>query len=67
MPDLSSLRWRKSRRSSAGDNCVELAKLLRLTAVRDSKNPEAGALVFDASTWARFTAETKAGRYNLRP
>lgn len=47
--------WRKSSRSSNnGGACVELARAGRIVAVRDSKNPEAPALVFDADTMRSF-------------
>jgi hypothetical protein len=40
------VRWRKSSRSDGTNTCVELAHTL--TAVRDSKNPEGGALTLPA-------------------
>jgi hypothetical protein len=59
--DLSEARWRKS--SHSGDNggdCVELAALPGMIAVRDSKNPEGGAPVFPRETFRAFTATLKA-------
>ncbi|GGS52633.1 DUF397 domain-containing protein [Actinokineospora fastidiosa] len=41
--------WRKSSRSGAVGNCVELAPLDGGTAVRDSKCPTGPALVFPGS------------------
>ncbi|MBC6459447.1 DUF397 domain-containing protein [Actinomadura sp. HBU206391] len=56
--DLSGLRWRKSSRSTDnGGNCVELAALPGMVAVRDSKNPEGGVLFFPRKTFRAFTAE----------
>ncbi|MBC6460734.1 DUF397 domain-containing protein [Actinomadura sp. HBU206391] len=53
--DLTGAMWRKSSRSSNnGGACVELARAGRIVAVRDSKNPEAPALVFDADTMRSF-------------
>jgi hypothetical protein len=55
--DLSGLAWRKSSRSTAnGSNgdCVEIAFADRLVAVRDSKNPEAGALAVPTTAFTAF-------------
>lgn len=54
--DLSKARWRKSTRSSNGNNgaCVEIAFVGPAVAVRDSKNPTAGLLAFPASGWDAF-------------
>lgn len=44
--DLSDARWRKSRLSSEyGDNCVELAGLPGMVAVRDSRDPDGPVLL----------------------
>ena len=37
MRDLSDMRWKKSSRSGAGNNCVEVADLDGGHAVRDSR------------------------------
>ncbi|MEU8931281.1 DUF397 domain-containing protein [Streptomyces sp. NPDC048409] len=54
--DLSSMTWRKSSYSNSdGGNCLELAPgLPSLVPVRDSKDPDRGALVFGASAWSAF-------------
>ncbi|RZS43828.1 uncharacterized protein DUF397 [Herbihabitans rhizosphaerae] len=53
--DMSGSRWRKSSFSSGNENaeCVELAVLRDVTAVRDSKNPVA-ALAFPSTSWSAF-------------
>jgi hypothetical protein len=43
--DLINAEWRKSSHSSSNGNCVELAGLPHGIAVRDSKNPDAPALL----------------------
>jgi hypothetical protein len=58
--DLSRARWRKSSRSGeTGDNCVELATVDGLIAVRDSKNASQPPLIFDAAAWTTFTNQVK--------
>jgi hypothetical protein len=56
--DLSGSTWRKSSRSGQGSNgdCVEVAFVGPAVAVRDSKNPAAGALAVPQSAWTVFLA-----------
>jgi hypothetical protein len=56
MDDLSNATWRKSSYSGGnGGNCVEVAVLPDARrAVRDSKDPDGGALVFDTGDWVAF-------------
>ncbi|WP_020669323.1 DUF397 domain-containing protein [Amycolatopsis nigrescens] len=51
--DLSGTRWRKSSFSGSNEysSCVEVAFLERAVAVRDSKDPAAGALLLSAAAW----------------
>jgi hypothetical protein len=59
-PDLSEAVWRKSGRSGpTGDNCVELAAVDGLIAIRDSKSPSQPPLIFKPSTWTIFTDRLK--------
>ncbi|GAB2711659.1 DUF397 domain-containing protein [Nocardia thraciensis] len=59
---LSAAVWRKSTRSSASRDCVEVAFLPDgVVGVRDSKNPAGAALLFSASEWDAFTAAVTGG------
>lgn len=60
--DLSNAVWRKSTRSSATKDCVEVAFVDgNHVGVRDSKNPTGPALVFAPSAWDAFTTAICAG------
>jgi hypothetical protein len=64
-PNLSRAIWHKSSRSgSNGGNCVEVANLDSAVAVRDSKAPDNGTLVFDRAQWATFLNATKNGEFD---
>jgi uncharacterized protein DUF397 len=62
LSDLTGAQWRKSSRSGAGNDCVELAVARIGTAVRDSKRPESGHLAFEGSGWTAFLDVLKEGR-----
>lgn len=65
MRDLSNVRWKKSSRSGAYNNCVEVAALNDDSrAVRDSKHPTGPALIFTATGWATFTAGVRSGDFD---
>ncbi|MFY9809644.1 MAG: DUF397 domain-containing protein [Pseudonocardiaceae bacterium] len=56
--------YRKSSRSTATGNCVEVADLPGgHRAVRDSKNPAGPALTFTPAEWVAFTAGVRAGEF----
>lgn len=67
MVDLSQAQWRKASRSGPSNGaCVEIAaNLPGVTAVRDSKRPEAGAHVVSRTTFAVFLGDVKAGLYDI--
>jgi len=62
--DVRGLRWRKSSRSGgAGTNdaCVEIAFAGPMIAIRDSKNPAAGALTVPAPAFSSLRRVGFAG------
>ncbi|MER7012389.1 DUF397 domain-containing protein [Saccharopolyspora sp. NPDC000359] len=62
MPELNGARWRKSSHSHEQGQCVELAlNLPDVSAVRDSKAPGLGALVFTKAQLQAFLDNVKAG------
>jgi hypothetical protein len=63
--DLGGAGWRKSSRSGAGNDCVELIVDRSGAAVRDSKNPGAGHLAFTEAGWQGFLGIIKEeGRHS---
>jgi hypothetical protein len=55
--------WRRARSCNLG-NCVEVATTAGGVAVRDSKNPDGGALLFTASEWQSFIDAAKGGEFD---
>lgn len=55
--------WRKSSYSGGadGNNCVEIARSLTRTAIRDSKHPAHGPLSFPAPAFNAFVEALKSG------
>ena len=63
-PDLSRLRWRKSSYSGGnGGQCVEIAWGESTVYMRDSKNPDGGALEIDEAAFARLLKAVEQGRF----
>ncbi|WP_433372861.1 DUF397 domain-containing protein [Streptosporangium sp. CA-115845] len=61
--ELSAADWRKSSRSNASGDCVEVARLSGgQIAVRDSKNLHGPALMFEGVVFAAFLKAIKAGQ-----
>ena len=59
-PIPPSTTWRKSSHSeSLAQECIEVAQVGRVVAVRDSKNPGGPVLTFTASAWHSFLTEIR--------
>lgn len=64
--DLSRAVWRKSAKSGPWtDNCVEVAFVDGVIAVRDSKRPAGPFLVFSPNEWDAFVDGAKDGEFDL--
>ncbi|WP_106402435.1 DUF397 domain-containing protein [Actinocorallia populi] len=55
------LHWRKSTRSADQDTCVEVAGNGETVLVRDSRNPDHGALRLSSATWTRLRSAILEG------
>ncbi|GAA4924240.1 DUF397 domain-containing protein [Actinoplanes utahensis] len=62
--DLNGAKWQKSSRSGAAGHCVEAANAGEGIAVRDSKNPAGGVLIFTSAEWDAFLAGAKDGEFD---
>jgi hypothetical protein len=63
--DLTHARWRTSSRSaSGGGGCVEVARIADGVAVRDSKAPAGGVLVFSRAAWTAFLDGVRQGEFD---
>ncbi|HEX6468817.1 MAG TPA: DUF397 domain-containing protein, partial [Streptosporangiaceae bacterium] len=58
--------WRKSSHSGdSGGNCVEVAHVDAARLVRDSKDPDGGAVRLDGRAWAALVTRIKQGGLDL--
>ena len=66
-PQLRGAAWRKASRSNGngGNNCVEVAFLDDLVAVRDSKDKTGPALIFTDAEWNAFVDSAKDGEFDI--
>lgn len=62
--ELARAQWRTSTRSG-GNECVEVAFLGDVVAVRDSKHREGAVLCFTHAEWAAFVGGAKDGEFDL--
>lgn len=51
--------WRKSSYSAQKTDCVEVAPLPGVTAVRDTKNRDGGELLVPRTAWRAFVASVR--------
>jgi hypothetical protein len=64
--DLTGVRWRKSTRSNASGDCVEVAFVPDgSVAVRDTKDRDGGTQLYSRAEWAAFIGGVKAGEFDL--
>ncbi len=62
--DLSELEWFKSSFSANGESCCTCARLSDGgMAVKDSKNPDGGILIFSRTEWQTFIGGVKLGEF----
>jgi hypothetical protein len=64
-PDFSNVKFFKSSRSGDAGSCVEIGIKDGHIAVRDSKNPDQGLLVFYDHEWNAFIQGVKQGEFDL--
>lgn len=65
MPDIAGAAWFKSSYSNGTGGCVETAQLTDgTTAMRDSKHPDAGVLIFTPHEMDAFIKGVKAGEFD---
>lgn len=57
--DLTNITWHKSSLSGGDGNCVEVADMGDVMAVRDSRNPEGPRLFLGRNAWSAFVADLK--------
>ncbi|TMQ92548.1 DUF397 domain-containing protein [Actinomadura soli] len=63
------INWRKSSHSggggAGGQDCVEVADLTPVIAVRDSKDPDGPKLALDTTAWRTLAHQIKNGHHDL--
>lgn len=62
--DLSKAVWRTSSYSSGNGQCVEVAHVSEVVAMRDSKDPAGSALVFTSGEFNAFLRGVTDGQFN---
>ncbi|NEB89028.1 DUF397 domain-containing protein [Streptomyces anulatus] len=62
--EAEGVQWVKARSSQGDGNCVELAKLDSGVAIRNSRFPSSGALLYTPEEVRRFIAAAKSGEFD---
>nr|WP_243714490.1 DUF397 domain-containing protein [Actinomadura bangladeshensis] len=63
---MSGVVWRKSSHSgSSGGECVEVALLDGVNAMRDSKDRDGDVLYLGRGVWEEMMSQIKRGAYDL--
>ncbi|MGE9692445.1 MULTISPECIES: DUF397 domain-containing protein [unclassified Streptomyces] len=68
--DLTNAEWAKSELSNGSDNCLEVAFVDGVVALRDSVDvgdPAAQVLIVSRKDYELFTASVRAGQADLLP
>ncbi len=63
-PDLTRARWRTSSRTANAGNCVEVAGMGGVVAVRDSKDRGGPVLLVDGASWEAFLGDIRRGDFD---
>jgi Domain of unknown function (DUF397) len=63
--DETGLIWRKASRSTAGNDCVEIAQTAVGHLIRDSKDQAGPHLRLGNGTWTAFIDNIKRGRFEF--
>ncbi|MGY0018910.1 DUF397 domain-containing protein [Streptomyces sp. cg35] len=64
--EIGSAVWHKSTFSGASNGCVEHAELSsERRAIRDTKNRESGAIIFESPAWRAFVSGVNSGALSL--
>ena len=58
-------QWRKSTKSGAAGQCVEVRRVGNGVEVRDSKNPQGQVLAFTSEEWTAFLGGVEDGEFGL--
>jgi hypothetical protein len=58
------LDWRKAKRSMNNGNCAEVATLIGIVAVRDSKDPQGPVLQYPVMSWRSFLTAARNGGFD---
>ncbi|HET8662379.1 MAG TPA: DUF397 domain-containing protein [Micromonosporaceae bacterium] len=57
--------WRRSSRSTLGNDCVEMAVGASVVSLRDSKNASGPLLTVSRTSWSSFLAGVRSGEFDV--